>query len=115
VYFALRCNVFTVALGIELVSISYLMTVFKSSLFLHSFPVLVGIVVLVDISRLFADIVNLGGLPLIVKLCKHFEDDINVTIMLVNLLSNISVQDGMLQHFFVTGKMEHCFVASASF
>jgi hypothetical protein len=45
----------------------------------------------------------LGGLPLIVKLCQHFEDDIDVTIKLVNLLSNISVQDDMLQHFFVTG------------
>jgi hypothetical protein len=45
----------------------------------------------------------LGGLPLIVNLCRHFEDDTDVTIKLVNLLANISVQDGMLQHFFVTG------------
>jgi len=50
------------------------------------------------------DIVNLGGLPLIVSLCRHFEDDTDVTIKLVKVLSNISMQDGMLQHFFVTGK-----------
>ncbi|PNF22236.1 Protein SERAC1 [Cryptotermes secundus] len=49
------------------------------------------------------DIVSLGGLPLIVNLCRHFEDDTDVTIKLVNLLANISVQDGMLHHFFVTG------------
>lgn len=49
------------------------------------------------------DIVNLGGLPLLVNLCRHFEDDTDVTIKLVNLLSNISMQDGMQQHFFVTG------------
>lgn len=49
------------------------------------------------------DIVNLGGLPLIVSLCRHFEDDTDVTIKLVKVLSNISVQDGMLQHFFATG------------
>lgn len=40
---------------------------------------------------------------MIVNLCRHFEDDTDVTIKLVNLLANISVQDGMLQHFFVTG------------
>ncbi|XP_021931196.1 protein SERAC1 isoform X2 [Zootermopsis nevadensis] len=49
------------------------------------------------------DIVKFGGLPLIVNLCKHFKGDIDITIKLVNLLSNISAQDGMLQHFFVTG------------
>jgi hypothetical protein len=53
------------------------------------------------------DIVNLGGLPLIVSLCRHFEDDTDVTIKLVKVLSNISMQDGMLQHFFVTGKTSH--------
>jgi hypothetical protein len=53
------------------------------------------------------DIVNLGGLPLIVSLCRHFENDTDVTIKLVKVLSNISMQDGMLQHFFVTGKTLH--------
>jgi hypothetical protein len=46
----------------------------------------------------------LGGLPLIVSLCRHFEDDTDITIKLVKVLSNMSVQDGMLQHFFATGK-----------
>jgi hypothetical protein len=57
---------------------------------------------------MLADIVSLGGLPLIVKLCRYFEDDTDVTIKLVNLLSNISVQDGMRHHFFVTGMMLTC-------
>ncbi|XP_069675083.1 protein SERAC1 isoform X3 [Periplaneta americana] len=49
------------------------------------------------------DIVKLGGLPLIVDLCRYFEDNIDINIMLVNLLCNISVQDDMLQDFFTTG------------
>ena len=66
--------------------------------------VVVVVVELVYFAWILLDIVNLGGLPLIVSLCRHFEDDTDVTIKLVKMLSNISVQDGMLQHFFATGK-----------
>jgi hypothetical protein len=70
--------------------------------------IIIIIIIVVVVRFLFCldtlDIVNLGGLPLIVSLCRHFEDDTDITIKLVKVLSNISMQDGMLQHFFVTGK-----------
>ena len=66
------------------------------------------------IVHVFADIVTLGGLPLIMDLCNYYEDNIQMSISLANLLANISAYDNTLEVFHSSGEWVQIFFTMCS-
>lgn len=54
---------------------------------------------------MFLDIINAGGLPLLMMIKKIFNDNINMCILLAKIISNISLHSEYLQDIFQAGKL----------